>query len=120
MVAMAAAGKGKWVAFESPVARDADSPFAVEGREDHAAMWHDEAMRQLEKKFKMERIYFDQCVTGCEYEKTTMLLATPDIAAHLRPRFHMRFCHHPPGTHKHMPSEPGATEDFISVRGPNT
>ena len=59
----AALERGALGGFESPVSRGAGSAFSIEGREDHASMWHDPELIKFHKKYRMTGVAFDQCRT---------------------------------------------------------
>eukprot|EP00965_Chrysotila_dentata_P082013 2706777-Pleurochrysis_carterae.AAC.1 len=59
------------------------------------------------------RIFFHQCVFGAPTPKTTQIIASDEVLAHLSPRFSERFCGHPQGTHN---SIVGKTADGAAYR----
>eukprot|EP00965_Chrysotila_dentata_P251710 6210223-Pleurochrysis_carterae.AAC.4 len=49
---------------------------------------------------------FDQCVFGASTAKTTLLVASADLAAALSPPSDKRFCTHPPGPYASVAGTP--------------
>ena len=52
------------VVVESPVSRDAGSPFAIKDRELHTSFWTHPAVIKLVRTHSLGMIYFDQCMSG--------------------------------------------------------
>ena len=107
-----AAALDKDVAFESPVSRATGSQFAIVGREDHAEMFTHPALEELERTRNFQRLYFDQCAFGGDYEKTTQIIANSRLYRKLRPRFINRNC---PGGHVHRTMHGDVGEDGVFV-----
>jgi hypothetical protein len=107
---------GGFAFFESPVSRAAHSPFAMDGREDHAAMWDDPVLDEHLDLGQYEHIYFDQCCTRDHpcVQKTTQLSATRRLDAALRPRFVPLRCNLPAAQHAHVPGGPSSDGRFAS------
>ena len=95
-----AAESSKEVALECPVSRAASSQFAIEGREDHADMMTHPALIELERRHGLRRLFFDQCMFGSAYEKTTQIVASIRLYRAMSPRFRHRTCD---GKHEHKP-----------------
>ena len=98
-IAEAALEHGGHVIFENPVSRNADSQFAIAGREDHAALWSLPAMIEFTRRNGMQPVYFDQCRTGASTMKTTQLLCSPSVVNEVREQLGHLICDHPNGTH---------------------
>eukprot|EP00965_Chrysotila_dentata_P168631 5569063-Pleurochrysis_carterae.AAC.1 len=60
-IAKAAHARGGNFVFESPVSREANSRFAIEGKSEHADMSTHTDLAQLATTKGVGRIYFDQC-----------------------------------------------------------
>ena len=108
----AACEHGANAMFESPVSRDANSPHAINGREDHASMWSFPALGRLVARRKMSGVAFDQCRTGQKWQKTTYLLATPRLAGELKSEFENLLCDH--GDHPPLPGPRLANAKYAS------
>ena len=76
---------------EAPVARGVDSPFAIEGRESHIGVFHHPSLKTLRSSTASSIIHFDQCRTREDPtktpQKTTSLLASPNVAASVQRLF---------------------------------
>ena len=92
--------------FEAPVARGKDSPFAIPGRENHVGVLDHPSVNTLRLNTGGSVINFDQCCTRDNPtetpQKTTALLASPNLAAGVQKRFGPLVCTHPIGTHPSM------------------
>ena len=115
----AALERGALGGFESPVSRGAGSAFSIEGREDHASMWHDPELIKFHKKYLMTGVAFDQCRTTeagtgrPSPRKTTFLSGTPTFAKALRQRFGSLVCNHR-GEHEPVAGEAREDDTFVS------
>ena len=61
-VVRAGCAHGAAAMFESAVSRDAASPHAIPGREDHASMWTYPNLKRLAADLNMRGVTFDQGV----------------------------------------------------------
>ena len=95
---------GGFSAFESPVSHNSGSDFPWAGREDHAAMWDDPALKSHLEHGRYDKVCFDECCTRAHPtpKKTTQLAATPGLVGPLRRRFGKLMCRLP--TEKHSSS----------------
>ena len=91
---------------ESPPPRGEGSQFAIPGRESHTGQFEHPAFRQLISRSNASLVNFDQCRTRNDPhdspQKTTTLLASPNVASSVRSRFATLVCNHPPHTHASM------------------
>ena len=96
---------GKFIA-EAPVSRGKDSPFAIPGRERHIGVLDHPSLKELRESTGSSVINFDQCCTRDDPtktpQKTTALLASPNVAAVVHREFGPLVCTHPIGTHPSM------------------
>lgn len=92
--------------FEAPVARGKYSPFAIPGRESHVGVMEHPSVVALRLQTKASIINFDQCCTRDDPtqtpQKTTSLLASPNLAPAVQRLFGPLVCMHPVGTHPSM------------------
>ena len=86
--------------FENPVSRARGSPWAIDGREGHAAIWDMPEVLDFVDKQGAEYVYFDQCRLGAPTRKTTALLVSPDLYKGARDTFGPLVCNH-----SHTPDE---------------
>ena len=106
-IATAVTGHGGRFIFENPVGRDANSPFAIAGREDHASLWKLPEMVAFSQRHGDLTVNFDQCRTGAATQKTTQLLCSANVIEQVRERLGPLVCNHPHGTHAPIVGEFG-------------
>ena len=93
----AVAAHGGVFVFEHPVPRGEGSDFAMPGREKHASMFDDPAMKALIQRHGATHTDFDLCRVGAMHVKTTRLCSSPTIAPHVAQLFGHLTCNCPGG-----------------------
>ena len=76
LIVEAAWAHGAPFIIENPVPRDAASPHAIPGREEHVSLWHYPAIIAFIKRTNAQHVDFDQCQLGAATQKTTWLLCS--------------------------------------------
>ena len=112
----AATAHGAAFIFEHPVSRAAHSPYAIPGREKHAAVWDTSFWETFAAQADARYVEFDQCAIGGTHEpgpqKTTRLACDPQTYPFLQRHFGGKFCD---DTHEHVHVRQPRRADGLSL-----
>ena len=90
----AAVAHGACALVECPAWRGEGSPVAIIGREKHVCMLSFEPLEAFASATGAHPVLFDQCRTGLEAQKATLLLCTPNVLSLARKFFGDLRCDH--------------------------
>ena len=98
-IADAVARHGGQVISEHPIWQGVGSEMPTAGLEAHSTMHNTATFRQFSRKYQMQSVLTDQCMSEHAHRKSTDLHSTPSAAGPLRKHLGCLRCTHPASAH---------------------